>query len=325
MKYLKLPDETAHILPFYLAMEEYAARIMGSEDIFFMWQVEPTVIFGRNQLIDNEVNLDYCRKHGIAVYRRKSGGGCVYADRSNIMFSYITAGDNVALTYSRYTQAVVAMLRQLGLNATDNGRNDILIDGLKVSGNAFYHLPGRSIVHGTMLYDTHMAHMMQAITPSQTKLESKGVASVPSRITTLSRHIALDIEDFKAHARQALCSGEIELSQADVEQIELITASYLKPEFIYGHNPRCNVERHARIEGAGEFTVSMEVSHNKIQHIDMAGDFFVLADLDGQVLERLHGVPFTRQAVTEALAGVDISGIVLNLSNEQFINLLINP
>ena len=325
MKYLKLPDESAHILPFYLAMEEYAAHIMGSDDIFFMWQVEPTVIFGRNQLIDNEVNLDYCREHSIAVYRRKSGGGCVYADRSNIMFSYITAGDNVAQTYSRYTQAVVAMLRQLGLNATDNGRNDILIDGLKVSGNAFYHLPGHNIVHGTMLYDTDMAHMMQAITPSRAKLESKGVSSVPSRITTLCQHITLSIEDFEAHARQALCSGEMHLTQADVEQIEHMAAGYLKPEFIYGHNPRCNVKRHARLEGAGEFTVNMEVSHNVIRHMDMAGDFFVLADLDRQVLERLQGVALTREAITRALADVNMSDIVLNLNNEQFINLLINP
>ena len=140
-------------------MEEYAARIIGDDDIFFMWQVNPTVIFGRNQLIENEVNIPYCREHGIATYRRKSGGGCVFADMSNIMMSYITRSDNVEFTYRRYTHAVVDVLRKLGLNASDNGRNDILIDGLKVSGNAFYHLPGRSIVHGTMLFDTDMAHM----------------------------------------------------------------------------------------------------------------------------------------------------------------------
>ena len=184
MKYLSLPDNATRILPFYLAMEEYAARIIGEEDIFFMWQVEPTVIFGRNQLLGSEVNVEYCREHGIAFYRRRSGGGCVYADMDNIMFSYITRSDEVQTTFSAYTNAVAEMLRGLGLNATASERNDVLIDGRKVSGNAFYHIPGRSIVHGTMLFDTNMEHMLHAITPSREKLTSKGVQSVRSHITT---------------------------------------------------------------------------------------------------------------------------------------------
>ncbi|MBQ0070145.1 MAG: lipoate--protein ligase family protein, partial [Bacteroidales bacterium] len=151
MKYLRLPNNETHILPFYLAMEEYATRIFREDDLFFMWQVNPTVIFGRNQVVQNEVNLDYCDAHGIEYYRRKSGGGCVYADMSNIMFSYITRSDNVTTTFSQYTSAVVKMLKSLGLDASDNSRNDIMVNGLKVSGNAFYLIPGYSIVHGTML------------------------------------------------------------------------------------------------------------------------------------------------------------------------------
>ena len=264
MKYLSLPHHETRILPFYLAMEEYAARIMGQDDIFFMWQVRPTVIFGRNQLIDNEVNLDYCREHGIEYYRRKSGGGCVFADMNNIMFSYITRSDNVELTYSRYTHAVVAMLRQLGLDASDNGRNDILISGQKVSGNAFYHLPGRSIVHGTMLYDTDMTHITHAITPSKSKLESKGVKSVASRITTVRQHSDIGLEDFKAHVRRTLCDGEIELDEHDIVEIEQIMQTYLAPEFILGNNPRCNLVKQGRIEGVGELQVSLELNRNRI-------------------------------------------------------------
>ena len=90
MIYVALPTNQNRRLTFYLAMEEYVARHFDGNDYFFMWQVEPTVIFGRNQLIENEVNMDYCHKHGINTFRRKSGGGCVYADMDNIMFSYIT-------------------------------------------------------------------------------------------------------------------------------------------------------------------------------------------------------------------------------------------
>ena len=322
MKYLLLPNDATRILPFYLAMEEYAARIMADEDIFFMWQPDPTVIFGRNQLIDNEVNLDYCKEHGIAVYRRKSGGGCVYADRDNIMFSYITRSDNVQLTFSRYTHAVAEMLLGLGLNATDNGRNDILIDGLKVSGNAFYHITGHSIVHGTMLYDTNMEHMLNAITPSSAKLESKGVESVRSRITTLSEHLDMSIDDFKAHVKATLCDGEIVLNDADVAQIDAIMQSYLTPEFIYGNNPRCNLVKTGRIEGVGEMQVSLELNHNVVRHIDVAGDFFLLGNLDDGIIAPLTGVNFERTHVQQALEGVDLGKIIANLNNQQLINLL---
>ena len=324
MKYLSLPDTTTRILPFYLAMEEYAAHIMGQDDIFFMWQVRPTVIFGRNQLIDNEVNLDYCREHGIEYYRRKSGGGCVFADMSNIMFSYITRSDNVQLTYSRYTEAVVNALRGLGLDAHASGRNDILIGDAKVSGNAFYHLPGRSIVHGSMLYDSDMTHIVHAITPSKTKLESKGVASVHSRITTIKRHSDIGLDDFKSYMRTTLCDGEIQLTEADVQHIEAIMQGYLTQEFILGNNPRCNKVVQGRIEGVGELRVSIELNRNVIQHVHSAGDFFLLGDIDKGLIAPLTGCNFTQEALLQALHDVDLPSIIMNLNIYDFINLLTN-
>ena len=196
--------------------------------------MEPTVIFGRNQVIENEVNLDYCREHGIQFYRRKSGGGCVYADRSNVMMSYITRSDQVQTTFREYMQMVCGMLRELGLEATSTENNDVLIDGRKVSGNAFYHLPGWSIVHGTMLFDTDMQHMLSAITPPRQKLDKHGVESVRQRITLLKEHTDLSIEEFKRFARQKLCSDELKLTEEDVRNIEAIEQEYLDPEFLWG-------------------------------------------------------------------------------------------
>lgn len=187
MIYVELPEGFAtekDKLPFFLAMEEFLARHRDGE-YFFMWQVDPTVIFGRNQQIDAEVNLAFCRREGIQVYRRKSGGGCVYADRNNIMFSHVASSARVATTFTRYTSAVAAMLRDLGMDAGSTGRNDIMIGDRKVSGYAFYNinLPKgtRAVVHGTMLYDADLPSMMQALTPSAVKLEAKGVASVRKR------------------------------------------------------------------------------------------------------------------------------------------------
>lgn len=131
MKYIALPDKAVRRLSFYLAMEEYIAHNRPGEDCFFMWQVNPTVIFGRNQLMENEINFDYVRSHGIEYYRRKSGGGCVYADFSNIMFSYITDDFNVSFTFDRYLQLIAHTLNKLGVKAVASGRNDITVDGKK--------------------------------------------------------------------------------------------------------------------------------------------------------------------------------------------------
>lgn len=323
MKYLSLPDNATRILPFYLAMEEFAARIIGEDDIFFMWQVEPTVIFGRNQLIASEVNIEYCRAHNIAFYRRRSGGGCVYADKDNIMFSYITRSDEVQTTFSAYTSAVAGMLRKLGLNATASDRNDVMIDGRKVSGNAFYHIPGRSIVHGTMLYDTNMEHMLNAITPSREKLTSKGVQSVRSHITTLNEHLSMDIEAFKQHVRQTMCDGEILLTAEDVSEIERLTLPYLEPSFLWGSDPRCQITRGGRIEGVGSLYANIELKHGAIHNLHLTGDFLPLnTDVRKVLLEKLRGVRLEANDLYTALDGSNAGQWILNLTNEQLITLL---
>lgn len=234
MLYITLPETLVgetH-LSFYLAMEEYVARTIGEPNCFFIWQVEPTVIFGRNQVMQNEVNTAYCRQHGIEMYRRKSGGGCVYADKGNIMLSYITKGDDVSFTFNRFMTMLIFVLRKLGVEAVGTTHNDVMIGDKKVCGTAFYQMPGRSIVHSTMLYDTNMQHMLNAITPSAEKLQKKGIESVRQRITFLKDYIGLNIEELKEFIRQTLCSGEWQLTPKDVDAIRQIEQEYLSREFI---------------------------------------------------------------------------------------------
>ena len=323
MIYVKLPLETDRRLPFYLAMEEYVARELPAQDYFFIWQVEPTVIFGRNQLVDSEVDVPFCRANNIQFYRRKSGGGCVFADRSNLMLSYITPTTNVNFTFNRYMLMVEDALQRLGVDAKTSGRNDILIDGKKVSGNAFYHLPGRSIVHGTMLYDTNLDFMLNATTPSVTKLRSKGVESVRQHITTLCKHISLSLEELKTHLRSVLCDCEILLTDNDVTAIEKLEQEYYDDGFIYGNNPAASLSKVGRIEGVGEFRVSLDVKENRIRKMVLVGDFFIIGDIDSMLLARLKGVEYSRAAIEEALAGVETESIIMNLKKEELINLLI--
>lgn len=234
MKYVSLSTTDNYILPFYLAEEEYIARFMDEGEYFFLWQVEPTVIFGRNQIIENEVNIDFCKRHKIQIYRRKSGGGCVYADMNNVMFSYINTGFDVTKTFDHYLQLVVSMLKKLGINATYSEHNDIMIGDRKVSGNAFYHIPGRNIVHGTMLYDTNMENMVGSITPDNEKLRRHGVESVRQRITFLKDYISLSLDEFKTFAKNNICDEETVLTDDDLIKIKEIEQEYLNFEFIYG-------------------------------------------------------------------------------------------
>lgn len=227
MKYLNLKTDETRPLSFYLAMEEYAARsLWQGEDMFFMWRVGPTVICGRNQDIPHEVDLDYCRSRGIDVFRRKSGGGCVYADKSNVMLSYITRGDDVRATFDRYMDMLVEALNKVGVAAARNDHNDILVEGRKVSGNALSHADGMIVTHGTLLYDTDMENMTRAITPDKAKLSRNAVKSVSQRITFLKDFTDKPLEQIMAEIKASLCDSEATLDGGDETAIREIEKQY---------------------------------------------------------------------------------------------------
>lgn len=327
-------------LPFYLAMEEFLARHFTGE-YFFMWQVRPTVICGRNQILEAEVNLPYCAEHGIEVYRRKSGGGCVYADMNNVMFSHITSCRSVATTFADFTGRVAAMLRSLGIaEAHTTGRNDILIADRKVSGYAFYHIgvtdrlthtaESRAIVHGTMLLDADLPAMTAALTPSAAKLEAKGVASVRSRVTTVREHLPITLEEFKAAAVGTLCSSQMTLTRADIAEIERMALAYYAPQWLEGVSTTRRRLRPAtphRIEGVGELIVELTVGHTHqpvIERLDLAGDFFLLADMDRRLLAPLRGCPLHRPTLVGLLERIRLHEIIPNLAPHQLADLILN-
>ena len=234
MKHVILPDSVRRSLAFYLAMEEYVAREVEDE-AFFVWRVEPTVIFGRNQVLENEVNLEYCSEHGVDIVRRKSGGGCVYSDLGNIMVSYVSRRGDVSEVFDRYMTALTEALRALGVPAEKSGRNDIMLEGRKISGNAFHQLPDRSIVHGTLLYSTDLEALTEAIRPPEEKLRRHGVESVRQRVLNLSEYIALmtDPDDalkspeaLEEYLVRYFTDGEIALDENDLHVIARSAATW---------------------------------------------------------------------------------------------------
>ena len=322
MKHILLPDNRPRRLVFYLAMEEYVARHIHEKECFFMWQVDPTVIFGRNQVLEAEVNLPYCRSNDIAIFRRKSGGGCVYSDRGNIMLSYIKEGNSVGFIFDSYMRRITFALQKAGIAAQMSGRNDILIDGRKVSGNAFYQLPDRSIVHGTMLFDTNFDHLENAITPSDKKLQSKGVQSVRQRVTNLKEHTSMSVEEFKQYMIDTLCDSERTLTADEVAAIEAIEATYLDEEFILGKNPRYSYCSEVVRCRAGELSVVVELRRRLIESIELKGDFFALRDYADELNSRLKGKSLERTAIQEALNDFDTEQYIKDLTTNQLIDII---
>ena len=324
MKYILLPKpDTIHQLPFYFAVEEYVARYYTDDDYFMGWRVNPTVMLGRNQLIDNEVNTDYCKEHKIDIFRRKSGGGCIYADKGCIQFSYISRAVNANEAFAAYMQRMADLLKGLKIDAQLSGRNDILIDGTKVSGCAFYQLSNRSVLHNSLLFDTQLDHLSNALTPAKEKLQSKGVASVRQRVTNVATYTQLDILAFMDYVRQEMCGTEVlELTEEDMKEVAEIEKELASDDFVYGKNPKYSLVRKHRFEGVGTLEAHIELKNNIIGSINMVGDYFLLGDIDHDFLSLLKGCEFTREAVEERLEDIDLSTIIRGLKLRQFLRLL---
>ncbi|MBF1594214.1 MAG: lipoyl synthase [Prevotella sp.] len=324
MKYILLPKpDTIHQLPFYFAIEEYVARHYTDDDYFMGWRVNPTVMLGRNQLIDNEVNTDYCKEHKIDIFRRKSGGGCIYADKGCIQFSYISRATNANEAFAAYMQRMADLLKGLKIDAQLSGRNDILIDGTKVSGCAFYQLSNRSVLHNSLLFDTQLDHLSNALTPAKEKLQSKGVASVRQRVTNVATYTQLDILAFMDYVRQEMCGTEVlELTEEDMKEVAEIEKELSSDDFVYGKNPKYSLVRKHRFKGVGTLEAHIELKNNIIGSVNMVGDYFLLGDIDHDFLSLLKGCEFTREAVEDRLEDIDLSTIIRGLKLRQFLRLL---
>lgn len=310
-------------LPFFLAMEEWVAMQLPAGEYFFTWIVSPTVIIGRNQDLGTEVNLEYCQAHGIDVCRRRSGGGCVYADTNNIMMSYICPGTDVESIFRRYAQMVAGQLRAIGLDADVSGRNDITVDGHKISGNAFYHLPERSIVHGTMLFDADTATMYNAITPSRAKLESNKVNSVESRITMARKYLpGWDVNRFRDALVAGLTTGTLMVDEKSLAAIRELEARYYKPEWVLRGASGGAAGRMKRIRGVGELSVTSQLdADGLIRQVSVTGDAFVVRGEELSAL--LRGCQPDAAKLSLRLSGVDVSQYIVGLDSARLVELLL--
>lgn len=313
----------ARPLPFFLALEQWLARRYEGQEVMFTWQVRPTVICGRHQCMEAEVDLCYCRAHGIDVVRRRSGGGCVYADPDNLMISFVApvAGRPAQDVFRTYAEHVAHMLRELGVEAQAQGRNDITIDGRKVSGFAYYQpSPVMAIAHGTMLFRADTETMARAITPGRAKLAGRGVQSVASRITTLAAHAPdLTIDAFLRALRSSMPCMSLTLSPAEEAEVEAIAAEYRDEAWVAGRRLSASTfTRSARVEGVGTLRIDASVSDGIITAAAITGDFLCPDGNPREIEQSLIGQRIGSVSVpsTAAISGL-LPGQLEDIINSQ--------
>ena len=174
-----------------LAIEEYCLKHLDPEETYLLFYInQPSIIIGKNQNTIEEINTKYVDENGIIVVRRLSGGGAVYHDLGNLNFSFITKDDgNSFHNFKKFTEPVVAALKRLGVDAELSGRNDLMANGRKISGNAQFSTKGRMFSHGTLLFDSEIEHVVSALKVKKDKIESKGIKSIRSRVANISEFL----------------------------------------------------------------------------------------------------------------------------------------
>lgn len=297
---------------FNLALDEYAMKhIDVGEDFFFLWQNEPSVIIGKNQNTAEEINQSFIDSRGIKVARRVSGGGAVYHDFGNLNFTFVISVDDPGkVNYKKYVQPIIDALKSMGIEAEASGRNDILVDGLKISGNAQRMANGKLMHHGTIMFDVNIEDMVKSLNVDPDKITSKGVKSVRSRVTNIKEHLSHgDIHEFWDALQYYLSDEgkdeEIILSEEDIRKIEFEAINRFGTwDWIYGASPEFNLKNSKRFAG-GRLETLMNVVEGKITSVRFIGDYLGLEDVS-EVEGRLIGARFNRSDVDAILSQIDL-------------------
>jgi len=313
---------------FNLALEEYALTSM-SADILILWRNDNAVIVGKNQNAAQEIDRDFLEANGITLVRRLSGGGAVYHDLGNINYTMISNrhGDSFG-SYEQFTKPVCDFLTTLGLSAKHEGRNDILLNGMKISGNAQAMKNGRFMHHGTLLYDVNFDALSGALRPSDAKIESKGIKSIRSRVTNICDYLAnpmpseqflLALYDyFAAHTKNI---QPYELSAADICAVsKLADDKYKSWQWNYGLSPRYNYERTAKLD-CGIVEIRLDVNCGIIEKAAITGDFFGIRDIiELEIL--LVGARHDKPDVLAVLSGVDVGQFISGATARDIVDML---
>ncbi|MBF8807656.1 MAG: lipoate--protein ligase [Enterococcus lacertideformus] len=318
-----------------LAIEQYLLQDMPVyEPILLFYINEPSIIIGRNQNTIEEINREYVEQKGIHVVRRLSGGGAVYHDFGNLNFSFIMPDDgNSFRDFAKVTKPIVQALHELGVSGAElKGRNDLVIDGMKFSGNAMYATNGRMFAHGTIMFDSDIDEVVNALKVKKDKIESKGIKSIRSRVTNIKPFLPKDKQKMTTEAFRdeillkifgVKTRGEVNtylLKEEDWLKINEISDQYYRNwEWNYGKSPDFNFSRQKRFP-IGSIEVHLNVSNGLISEVKIYGDFFGLGDIK-DVEKILTGKKYDKEVLREIVKTIDIKKYFGAIEAEDLLSL----
>ena len=318
MKFLILKTTNPYI---NLAVEEYLFSYTN-DDIFMLWQNEPTIVIGKNQNAYAEINMDFVKKNNIHIARRITGGGAVYHDLGNVNYTFISKKKvREGIDFEYFTKPILEALSALGLSASLSGRNDILIDGKKISGNAQHSSSGKVLHHGTLLFDSDLSVLTKALKVDEEKFKSKAIKSVRSRVTNIKEHLQdINVSDFINLIEGFLIKKyKLEIiSPPSDEEISTLVNKYTSLEWIF---PEGKYLSHYTVSKKkrypfGTVDISLEMTNDVIKKIKIYGDFFGVKDiseleweLENTALEKLE----------EKLSNIVIEDFIFGMTRQDFL------
>ena len=316
---------------FNLALEEYVLKELDTdEDIVMLWQNANSVIVGRNQNTYQEVNAQVVKDHDVKVVRRITGGGAVYHDLGNLNFSFITKSskDNIN-NYKKFTDPVIKALNDMGVPAEFQGRNDIMVDGKKISGNAQAWYKDKMLHHGTILFDVDLAFVAQVLNVKQDKIQSKGIKSNRARVTNVLPYLStqVDMKTFKTNLLEQLMGKKI--SSKDIISVDDRMLSWVQKrqqerfnthKWNYGESPASSNVKEMRFP-AGKLEMHFELHKGLISNFRIYGDFLDNGDISN-IEKTIEGNPYESSSVISAIEKINISEKILNITKDNLIECL---